>query len=75
MLLKFVNGSCLKSPRQIFDPKLIMLNIAQCGQKMAFVQVIFIENLWAEIALILAVESKQKMRKFRPEIGARSSYP
>ena len=62
MLLKFVIGSCLKSLRQAFNPKLVMLNIAQYGQKMAFAQVIFMNNLWAEIALIPAVESKQKMR-------------
>ena len=70
MLLKFVNGLCLKSLWQIFNPKLITLNIAQYGQKMAFAQVIFMKNLWTEIALIPAVESKQKMRKFRPKIGA-----
>lgn len=61
MLLKFVNGSCLKSQRQPFDPKLLTLNIAQCGQKMAFVKVIFIENLWTEIALIPAAESGQRI--------------
>jgi len=47
MLLKFVNGSCLKSLRQILNQELITLNIAQYGQKMAFVQVIFMKNLWA----------------------------